>query len=461
MKLKIKSDLLLFRTLSVCGLLAIFSCKKFVEVDPPINQVNTAPVYSSDATATSAVNGLYSTIMNDYNGLLNGGVSLYSGLSSDELVSTSTSQDDIAAFQTNSLQSTNSIAAALWSNGYNYIYQTNALLEGLAHSQGVSPSTLTQLTGEAKFLRALTYFYLVNLFGDVPLITSTDFRQNARQARNAKVDIYVQIISDLENAESQLPAAYVGSDRTRPNKWAISALLARVYLYQKNWAKAEAKANEVIGSGVYTLEPTNPFTYTSNETIFQIIPVSPYANTAEGSDFVPFSSTDVPFYILSNNLMTSFETGDTRVGNWIGTNMVGTTAYNYPSKYQNNSGPPYTEYNIVLRLAEQYLIRAEARAQQNNLNGTKDDLNAVRARSGLGQTTDTDQASLLAAITHERQVELFGEWGHRWLDLLRTGKADAVLAPIKGTAWQPTDQLYPIPYSQLKANPQLVQNIGY
>jgi hypothetical protein len=115
---------------------------------------------------------------------------------------------------------------------------------------------------------------------------------------------------------------------------------------------------------------------------------------------------------------------------------------------------------MVIRLAEVYLIQAEARAQQGNIGGAQGDLNLVRARAGLGPTTANDVGSLLTAILHERQVELVAEWGHRWLDLKRTGMADAVLGSEK-PGWVGYDTLYPIPAQQLTANPALVQNPGY
>jgi len=125
-----------------------------------------------------------------------------------------------------------------------------------------------------------------------------------------------------------------------------------------------------------------------------------------------------------------------------------------------------TEYTMVLRLAEQYLIRAEARAQQNNLSAAQSDLNVIRTRAALSPTTANTQSTLLTAILHERQVELFSEWGHRWFDIKRTGNVDAVMGnggacAAKGGVWNTNWQLYPIIQLQLQLNPALVQNSGY
>ena len=178
---------------------------------------------------------------------------------------------------------------------------------------------------------------------------------------------------------------------------------------------------------------------------------------------------------LSQNLLNSFETGDQRAvpGNWIDSINISGITYYFPYQYkiamqdQNvTSASDMGEYLMVFRLGEQYLIRAEARAEQNNIAGAQADLNAIRVRAGLANTTASDETSLLAAIMHERQVELFTEWGHRWLDLKRTGNVDAVMSvatPQKanGNPWQSYQQLYPLPLSDLKLDPNLIQNTGY
>ena len=107
------------------------------------------------------------------------------------------------------------------------------------------------------------------------------------------------------------------------------------------------------------------------------------------------------------------------------------------------------------------MIRAEARVQQGNISGAQEDLNAVRSRAGLAETTASDQASLLLAIEQERKVELFAELGHRWFDLRRTNRASVILSPLKAE-WQDTDMLYPIPVAEFLNNPNLGnQNLGY
>ena len=174
-----------------------------------------------------------------------------------------------------------------------------------------------------------------------------------------------------------------------------------------------------------------------------------------------------PVY-LSPSLLNSFETGDQRRINWVDSVTVSGITYYFPYKYKSaTQGAPLTEYLMVLRLAEQYLIRAEAEAQLGNGNGVINDLNMIRTRAGLaGYAGATDKASLLTAILHERQVELFTELGHRWLDLKRTGNIDAVMqsvTPLKanGSPWQSYQQLYPVWLQDIQRDNNLVQNPGY
>jgi hypothetical protein len=119
------------------------------------------------------------------------------------------------------------------------------------------------------------------------------------------------------------------------------------------------------------------------------------------------------------------------------------------------------EYNVTLRLAEQYLIRSEARAQLTKISGAQADLDSVRIRAGLAKTTASTKDDLLTAIASERKVELFGEFSHRWFDLKRTGKADQVIGALKPATWKSTAVLAPIPSDERLKNPSLTQNDGY
>jgi len=168
---------------------------------------------------------------------------------------------------------------------------------------------------------------------------------------------------------------------------------------------------------------------------------------------------------LSPFLINSFELNDLRKIKWTNSVTINGTTYNYPYKYKSAvNGSPVSEYLMVLRLAEQYLIRSEARAQQNKINEAKSDLNLVRARAGLPNTTANDKLSLLSAILNERQIELFTEWGQRWFDIKRNSSVDSIMTivtPQKGGTWTSYSQWYPIPYSDIFNDPNISQNAGY
>lgn len=437
-------------------------CKKFVDIDAPIDKINTTVAFENDESAKSAVLGIYSQMMITTPMIGSGGVTIYTGLSSDELDYTGTTAA-ISEFRNNSLTTSNTyVSNDFWQRAYSYIYHINAVIEGIAVSKEMSATARTQLTAEAMFMRAYMYYYLANLFGDVPLVTGTNYATNIQLARTPVTEVFKQITGDLIYARQYLPAQYSGFVRTRPNKYAATALLARVYLQLQRWDEAEAMATEVIASGGYTLvaNPDLVFNANSTEAILQLVPVASNFNTTEGSSFIPSSATTRPNYVLTPNLLAAFETGDKRKASWTKTVTVSSQQYTHPFKYKIRSGTTVTEYYMLLRLAEQYLIRAEARAEQGKLTEAKADLNMIRTRAGLANTIAVTKDDILAATEKERRIELLAEWGHRWIDLKRRNRADAVLQPLK-SGWQPHDVLYPVPQSQIQLNPLLTQNAGY
>lgn len=481
-KRPIEIERLLQTTMIFVVFLAVCSCKKLVEVSAPATSITSTTVFNNDALAIAAITNVYSRTSELNTNLGNEGfssISLFGGLSSDEITLFDSNNGPFYQYYTNNLTSGPTVTN-LWQTIYPIISIANSGIEGLKASDNISKPVKQQLLGEVLFIRAFCYFYLVNLYGDVPLIVSTDYKVNSVVPRTAKSEIYKQIIGDLKEAEELLSDSYLDgtllnatTERVRPTKWAAEALLARVCLYNENWTDAEEQASIVINNtSLFQLVSLNDvFLKNSLATIWSLQPVGTTvnSNTGEGKLFIlPDVGPDNYLYpvYLSNNVIESFELGDQRLAKWVGSVTVGNETYYYPYKYKIGRVNSSTteEYIMVLRLAELYLIRAEARAHDNNLSGAAEDLNSIRARAGLPNTTASTQSELLSAIMHERQVELFTEWGHRWLDLKRTGEADAtmsVISPIKGGSWETTDQLWPIPQSELNTNPNLVQNPGY
>ncbi|HEY8929563.1 MAG TPA: RagB/SusD family nutrient uptake outer membrane protein [Mucilaginibacter sp.] len=475
--------------------LGMAGCKKLVEVSAPPTSLSNGNVYQNDKTAISVLTGIYTNISGaSFTSPGISSISLYAGLSADELTLFSGAADITQkAFFTNALTSSNVSGSGpdFWTVYYQTIFYANSAIEGLNNSTSLTPAVKQQLLGEAEFIRAFCYFYLVNLYGDVPLVLTTDYKANSSIARSPKSQVYEQIIRDLKDAESKLSSTYLdatllnsSAERVRPSRWAATAMLAKVYLYYgnltgdaANYTNAESESSLLIGNaslfGLTTLD--NTFLNASlgnNEAIWQIQPVAFGQDTPDAAVFVlppsgPSQATYTVF--LSPQLLNAFENGDQRKSKWISSvtdTVAGTpTTYFFAYKYKvNDPNAPVTEYETMLRLGEQYLIRAEVRAQLGEPTAV-DDLNAIRQRAGLAAYSgQVDKASLLNAILHERQVELFTEMGNRWLDLKRTATVDPVMTvvtPMKGGAWNPIQQLYPIPISDMKANPKLVQNPGY
>jgi hypothetical protein len=443
----------------------ILSCKKFLDVDPPIDMLTSETVFNDEQTAISAIVGMYTSMMMTSPIITSGAVTVYTGLASDEFYSSDVLNTNLQEFANNAISPYNSaIQESFWFRGFNVIYHANACIKGLENNVHISAPLRDQLLGEALFTRAFVYYYFVNLFGDVPLLLRTDYEENAQTPRTQSDSVYAQIITDLKQAENLLDTSYPTAQRVRPNKWTAAALLARVYLALQQWDLAEQESSSVINSGTYSLEQNlnNVFLASSSEAIWQIMPVEQGFNTTEGLTFVPYSwSSMPPSFPLTNYLLNSFEENDSRKIEWVGTVSVDGTTYYYPFKYKiNDYGLPVTEYYVAFRLAEQYLIRSECFAHLGENDESKNDLNVIRERAGLPLTDANSSDDLLNAIAHERRIELFAEWGNRWFDLKRTQNSSKVLAPLKPD-WQPADTLFPIPSGEILKNSSLTQNLGY
>lgn len=476
----------IYKFLLVVSLVLFCSCKKFIDVPSPITSVTGQNVFNSNTTAAAVLTGVYTDMSSsDFNSGGYESTSFFLGMAADELVLYSkVSNPTYTGYYSNALTSlnVNSGATDFWNKIYPTVYIINAAIEGLTASTSLTPDAKEQLLGEAKFLRAFSYFYLANLYGDVPLVLSSDYSVNSVLSRSSKADVYKQIIIDLKDSQNLLKSYYVDATslnstnkRVRPNKWAATALLARAYLYTEDWTDAEKQSTEVINNTEqYSMEDlNNVFLDGSKEAIWQLQPVNVGQNTQDARTFVlsggPNDALN-PVY-LSNFLLDNFENGDKRKSNWTGsfidTNSVPHKEYFYAYKYKVASlNAPVTEYLMVMRLAEQYLIRAEARAQLGKISESASDLNVIRNRAGLSNTIASSKSDLLPEIQHERQVEFFTEWGHRWLDLKRTNTVNNVMenvTPQKGGTWNQNWALFPIPLSEILTNPSLKghQNPGY
>lgn len=443
---------------------AATSCKKFIAIDPPRNSVLVSNAFEDNSMATAAVLGIYEQMVSN-GGYASGGsnsIAIACATSSDELVGYSDAYKRLFEHQLAPAESP--VTQFLWTQLYARIFDANAILDGLDKAVKITPSVKTQLQGEVLFLRAFHYFYLINLFGAVPLHLTTDYQNNTRVFKTPENEVYRQIIDDLKKAELLLGDPYPTIERVRPNKATVRALLARVFLYTGDWVNAEKYATSIIEKETeYKLVELNSvFLKTSVETIWQLMPRTS-ENTAAGATLI-LSTVPVNVSLSPAFAEQAFEANDERKTSWVKSVLANNVTYYYPFKYKVANSTNVSEYYMVFRLAEQLLIRSEARAQQNNLPDAIDDLDLIRGRASLPLLKNTNPSiskeDLLVAIQNERRIELFSEWGDRWLDLKRTNTIDAVLASVKSN-WKIEYALYPIPKGETDHNPNIIQNPGY
>lgn len=448
----------------LCLLLLIISisCENILEVDPPKGHITTETVFQTEETAEAVVKTLYGKLRNDV--LLSGGsngLSVLMGLYADEIDLYSFGNNSLNSFYYHQITSLNQTVEQIWNSCYNLIYMCNLILENLEVSNFTSSYLKDHLKGETLFVRTLINFYLVNLYGNIPYAESANYLSNQKISKTSVKEVFSKMINDLKNAKQFLESSSTNYERIRADKYAVSALLARVYLYNQNWAEAELESSILINSVHFDMENLeNEFLKESTSTIFQLKPQRLGYNTTESSTF---RLIDRPtLYALNQSFISSFEANDLRKQKWITQASDGSTTWYGPYKYKHNGFTGTSmEYSIVLRLSEQYLIRSEARLNLGMRQDAIDDLNEVRKRAGLELLHLTSTTDIQAYLLQERKFELFTEHGHRWFDLKRLNKSNEILASVKPN-WKDGNILLPIPEKDLNLNSNLLpQNSGY
>jgi hypothetical protein len=340
------------------------------------------------------------------------------------------------------------------------------------------------ILGEATFLRAYAYFNLVRIWGAVPLtITPTEsVEPGAINLPRSTVDeVYAQIIQDLEYCTTVLPTADVPSQQGgRATQGAAYALLAQVYAAKSpaDWSKVKEYCDEVINSDVYQLFPDYDELFTGNnnnnsESIFEIQYEQPSVTTWVYQIWCPPSLTGDTwrkFNTPSVDLVQAFrDEGDSiRLHSSILWEEIGAywvdpvygTVVPFVYKWRHPGGWASSDHFYVIRLAETILLRAEARNELNDLDGSLEDLQLIRDRVDLPAKDLSTKEDVQEAILLERRLELAFEL-YRWYDLLRTGKAISTMQNLGYDAVEPRDLLNPIPQDERNRNPNLTQNPGY
>jgi hypothetical protein len=448
-------------TLLVNSLLS--SCDSFTEVDAPPTQITTSAVFEQKSSANAALADIYSRIREE--GVVTGnnpGGTLLLAHYCDDLIYFGTNIN-MEQFSKHTLLPSNTYINTIWRTTYSHIYSANTFLEGMRASDKITGIDHDRFISEALFIRAFLHFHLVNMFGQIPYVKTSDYAFNSTLSKETIPEIYHQILTDLTQARNLIPDTYPTAEPVRPNKAVVTAMLARVYLYSKDWQNAEENASALINNKKYIWQdnPATEFLKENPAIIWALHPGISGLNTRDARNFV-FTAGPPSSSALAPDLLNSFETGDLRKSIWIKQITSKNESWFHANKYKltTNTGTS-AEYTILFRLAEMYLIRAEARAMLNNLEEAKKDINKIRNRAGLQNTNALTKQEVIAAIAKERRLEFFTEQGHRFFDLKRTEKADEVL-PLTKPNWNSNSILLPLPENELFLNENLLpQNKGY
>lgn len=462
-----------FRNFLLITLLVAVGCD--VLDQQPQTAISDEIAIRDQKSAEAALNGLYSQLQStDYYG---SNLQIISDVTSDISQSIGT-WDFYREMDTYVTSAGNLEVRNLWEQTYSTVNHANNIIAEVPNIDDIPQAVKDQILGEAYFIRALAFFDLTRTFGGVdgvygeqgiPLVTtpSRQIDESSFPSQASIADSYQQVRDDLEEAESLLASAGFTSPN-RASEAAAKALLARLNLYTQDFDQAETYATQVIDDYSFVLVQDFASIFrdeNTDEAIFELT-----YNTTDGNDirFWYFPSSgggrgDIALHEEYVDMVNS--RADDERGDLIGFDAnVG--AY-YPTKYSKAGGDDNIQ---VLRLAEMYLNRAEARVRKTtpDFPGALNDLNEIRNRAGLADTlvTSVDENEILAAIEHERGIEFIQE-GHRWFNLIRTGNALTTLTNIDRLNGDPvslTDpgrQVFPIPSRDIDANENLQQNSAY
>jgi hypothetical protein len=460
--------------------LGVTSCSDdFLDVKPELD-LAAESVFTTPARVLSQVNGLYASAKNG--SLFGGRYQIYNDIRAEEFINrTTNSVTGYSVYQGNQDPS-DTYVAGFWNQGYLTINRVNLFIEGLTqNSTVVSADLANNYKGEAKFLRALTYFSLVQMFAKpyildkgasagLPLrLKGETTMANNNLARSTVAQVYDQILKDLNEAENELPNTYSSAllRTTRAHKNTAIALKTRVLLAKGDYAGVITEANKIVSASAPFKSP-NRVAHELQADVSSVYK-TPYT-TVESIFSVPMAETNSPgtqnqlgYYFNAGNVEYYLNTGATGIYNnpqFRSTDdrktkltVPTTSVAAFPSITKYSGASPYIDFVPVIRYAEILLNLAEAEAEAGSQERALALLKAVHNRSDAGYDFGTpDKAALISAILTERRIELLAE-GFRSNDILRRGQ------PINsfgaGAMIQPTEARYifGIPLTETQTNP--------
>jgi tetratricopeptide (TPR) repeat protein len=437
----------------------------------PLSQISSTQAFTSLNNAEGVVNGMYNNLQTVYMWR----VQVISDVASDMSQQIDT-WDALNSADEFNFSADNSEVDDLYTSLYRCVDIANSVIANVP-AMSVAQANKDDLMGQGYFVRALSYFDLARFFGGIPNVYGTDgvvlkltpsvgVTDEDFVPRNSLRETYDQVEKDLLEAIAKLPETRSSNElsKAKATKSAARALLARYYLYNRQWDKAEQYATEAIGNLPLSV---------AFETAFRS------KNTAESLFELQFNATDGAglrqWYYPSNlsgrggtalhDATYAEMTADPADARGKLTALNSITNTHYTTKWNTAQNADNIQ---ILRRAEQYLIRAESRAELNNLTGALADLNIVRARAGVAASAASTKEAVIEAIIKERKLEFVGE-GHRWFDVIRRGNALTVFANVvrsKGSLPSysiriPGKQVLPIPSAEMRTNTKLVQNEAY
>lgn len=440
------------------------SCEKAIRVKMPNNQVGTTDVFKDVSTAKAALAALYSTFRD--NSMFSGkssGLGTVLALYTDELTSFSdvnSSTGDYDIFN-NSIKSNNLTINSLWNSSYRNIYAINAFIEGVQLSDDLLQKDKVAFVGQAMLIRAIYYQYLAQLFGDVPLVKTTDYTFNKSIKKSPYNEVLLFVESELEMCMNSLDYNFQKPSRIYPNKLVAELLLAKNYLLQKRYDLAQSVSSSITSNRLVDLEMDVDKVFKSNSrsTIWQLLPSNTGLATWEAQNYY-FEKAPPINHALNSHLIQVFSTDDLRFKSWIKEVGEGVNRFYHSYKYRARSNNN-DECSIVFRVEEAYFVLIESLIYQGKTPEAVGYLNMIRNRAKLPVLSLTlNEEECLDAMLLESYREFFTEYGHRFFDLKRNGRLQS-LKMLK-TNWLDYHKLLPYPEKEIWMNNNMLpQNDGY